>query len=236
MSKGIVVLSGGLDSVTLLYDMLHHGDEVKALSIDYGQKHKTELQKASIITTGLNVEHHVLDLTYYGWLISGSTSSLVNDDVEVPEGSYDGENMKATVVPNRNMIMLSIAAGYAISEEAEYVATGVHAGDHAIYPDCRPEFIRPLEQAIRLGNDGFIHPEFQLRTPYIRKTKTDIARIAKSLQVPIEETWSCYTGGMFHCGRCGTCVERLEALNDADVDDQTIYMDSNYWKEALGRA
>jgi 7-cyano-7-deazaguanine synthase len=236
MSRGIIVISGGLDSVTMLYDLMHQGNEVKALSFDYGQRHKIELMKAGAICSGLDVEHHIVDVSHYGYLISGGTSALVNDNVEVPEGRYDGDNMKDTVVPNRNMIMLSLAAGYCIAAEAQFVATAVHSGDHAIYPDCRPDFTQKLEAAIKSGNAGFIDPKFEIKTPYINKTKTDIAKIAKRLNVPVGETWSCYKGGMFHCGRCGTCVERLEALHDAEVDDPTVYMDSNYWKEALERA
>lgn len=235
MARGIAIISGGLDSVTMLYDLIHKGEEVKVLSFDYGQRHKTELTRAQLICHSLNVEHHIVDMQNYGWLISGGTSSLVNEDVEVPEGRYDGDNMKATVVPNRNMIMLSIAAGYCIAAEAQFVATAIHSGDHAIYPDCRPDFINLLERTVKTANAGFIDPNFTFKTPYINITKTDIALIAKELQVPIEETWSCYKGGMFHCGRCGTCVERLEALHDAHVNDQTVYMDGNYWREALNR-
>jgi 7-cyano-7-deazaguanine synthase len=158
----------------------------------------------------------------------------VNEDVPVPEGSYDAESMKATVVPNRNMIMLALAAGFAVAENAQFIATAVHAGDHAIYPDCRPDFIGKLEAAIKSGNEGFIDPNFEIRTPYLYKTKTEIAKRAGELDVPIDLTWSCYKGGAYHCGRCGTCVERLEAISQAGVEDKTIYMDSEFWKEAVG--
>lgn len=152
----------------------------------------------------------------------------------MPEGSYDAESMKATVVPNRNMIMLALAAGFAVAENAQFIATAVHAGDHAIYPDCRPDFIGKLEAAIKSGNEGFIDPNFEIRTPYLYKTKTEIAKRAGELDVPIDLTWSCYKGGAYHCGRCGTCVERLEAISQAGVEDKTIYMDSEFWKEAVG--
>ncbi len=235
MGKGIAIVSGGLDSVTMLYDLLSKGDTVQVLSFDYGQRHSKELIQARAITADLGIWHQTFDVSQYGWLIGNSTSSLINDDVEVPEGSYDDENMKGTVVPNRNMIMLSIAAGVAIADNYNYVATAIHAGDHAIYPDCRPSFIGPLETAILRGNQGFINPEFKILTPYINMTKTDIARLAGELNVPIEQTWSCYKGGAYHCGRCGTCVERLEALNHAEVEDKTIYTDHEFWKQAVAK-
>jgi 7-cyano-7-deazaguanine synthase len=153
--------------------------------------------------------------------------------VPVPEGSYDDENMKSTVVPNRNMIMLSMAAGLCIAIDGSFVATGVHAGDHAIYPDCRPEFLALCEKTIKKANAGFISMDFVIHAPFIDKTKTDIAILAGALDVPINRTWSCYNGGMFHCGRCGTCVERLEALDAAGVEDDTIYLDNNFWKDAI---
>jgi 7-cyano-7-deazaguanine synthase len=221
----------------MLYDLAKdQGDDVIALSFDYCQRHgQPELRQASIICTALRVPHAVVDLTSYGWLLSGSSSALTNRDVEVPEGSYDADNMKSTVVPNRNMTMISFAVGIAIANDAHYVATAVHAGDHAIYPDCRPEFISRLESAVRVGNDGFINSDFKILAPFLHKTKTDIAKRAGELKVPIDQTWSCYKGDMYHCGRCGTCVERMEALHDAGVDDPTIYLDNNFWKEARGR-
>jgi 7-cyano-7-deazaguanine synthase len=232
--RGIAIVSGGLDSVTMLYDLISRdGDDVKVLSFDYGQRHAKELDQANGICADLGVEHFIIDMQSYGWVISGGSSSLLNANIDVPEGSYDDESMKATVVPNRNMAMLSMAAGYAITMEAQYIATAVHAGDHAIYPDCRPEFINSLTKTIKLANAGFIHADFQVRTPYINITKTDIAFIAKELGVPVERTWSCYKGGMFHCGRCGTCVERLEALHGANIDDSTVYLDNDFWREAI---
>jgi 7-cyano-7-deazaguanine synthase len=174
-------------------------------------------------------------VTDFGYHISGAQSSLVNGDVHVPDGAYDSESMKATVVPNRNMVMLSMATAICIAQEGSFVATGVHAGDHAIYPDCRPDFIMKFQAAALSANDGFIDSNFEVLTPFIVKTKTDIARLAQELEVPISRTWSCYKGGMFHCGRCGTCVERLEALHDAGVEDETVYMDKYYWHQALER-
>lgn len=194
MSLGIAVVSGGLDSTTMLYDLLSRGHEVEVVSFNYGQRHVKELEQAKLITSTLNLEHYIIDVPSYGLAIMHSESSLVDIMVGVPEGSYDAENMKSTVVPNRNMVMLAMAAGVAVASKAQYIATAVHAGDHAIYPDCRADFITSVEYAIKAGNQGFIDPMFEVRTPYIYWTKTDIARRAGELDVPIENTWSCLTG------------------------------------------
>jgi len=234
MSDGIAVVSGGLDSVTMLYDLAYSGYDVDVVSFNYGQRHAKELKQAWAITSMLGLGHRIIDIPSFGFAVSSSGSSLVDiAHSEVPEGSYDAENMKATVVPNRNMVMLSMAAGVAVATKARFIATAVHAGDHAIYPDCRPGFISSLQTAIKIGNEGFIHPEFEVRTPYIYRTKADIAKRAGELGVPIEKTWSCYKGGDIHCGRCGTCVERLEAMHDAGVEDKTVYSDTEFWKTAV---
>jgi len=257
-NKAVVVLSGGLDSTTLMYHVASQGYEVHAISFRYGQRHVRELTAACRVVDKLydidsrdasgrfdmaHDDHHkIIDLELAGVaeLFEGSGSALVTGE-DVPEGHYAEENMKATVVPNRNMIMLSIAAAWAISIEAEGIWTGVHAGDHFIYPDCRPGFIRPANAAIVRGNAGFgkiadwnenvaTNPQDFIFTPFIKKSKNDIAQMAFDLDVPIEETWSCYKGGDMHCGRCGTCVERLEALASADGVDPTPYADSSFWK------
>jgi len=234
MSRGIAVVSGGLDSVTMLYSLLTQ-DDIEVVSFNYGQRHAKELDQARLITSHLGIPHRIIGIRSFGEAIAHGSSSLVNTDTEVPEGSYDDENMKATVVPNRNMVMLSMAAGVAIASKAQFVATAVHAGDHAIYPDCRPDFMRKLSQAIKSGNEGFIDPGFFIRTPFIYQTKTDIASLAGRLSVPIELTWSCYKGGEKHCGRCGTCVERLEAIHNAGVTDRTPYADTEFWKTAVNK-
>jgi 7-cyano-7-deazaguanine synthase len=231
--RGVAVVSGGLDSVTMLYDLASRGHEVEVVSFNYGQRHVKELMQARKITSILDIKHSIIDVPSYGRAIVHGESSLVDQLTNVPEGSYDDENMKATVVPNRNMVMLAMATGVAIASKASYVATAVHAGDHAIYPDCRPAFIRSLESAIVHGNEGFISPDFELLTPYIYWSKADIATRAGELSVPVELTWSCYKGGESHCGRCGTCVERLEALHGADFEDKTVYMDTEFWKSAV---
>lgn len=231
--KGIAVVSGGMDSVTLVHYLLNQGDDVDIVSFDYGQRHKKELHFAENLV-GLNrggnqVKHwSLIDLSSLTEHIGGS--SLTDDSVDVPDGHYAEESMKATVVPNRNMIMLSIAAGIAVARGANYVSTAVHSGDHFIYPDCRPEFVERTASAIRVANEGFdswstIGPVY---APFMFKTKTDICLFGTALGVDHKYTWSCYKGGDIHCGRCGTCVERKEAFKLAGVVDPTEYEDAEF--------
>lgn len=220
--KVIVVLSGGMDSATLLFHIKDMGAEPIAISFDYNQKHRKELQSANELVTYTDTQQwKIFDL--YDLADITSKSSLTNEDTSVPEGHYTDQSMRSTVVPNRNMVMLSIAASWAVNEGAIGVATGVHAGDHAIYPDCRTEFIVHLETTLKLANDGFIHPNFQVIAPYIQMDKAGIVQIGTRLGVPYGITWSCYKGGEKHCGKCGTCVERREAFSDAGVEDPTEY-------------
>jgi len=220
--KVIVVLSGGMDSATLLYHIKDMGAEPIAISFDYNQKHRKELQSArELITYTATKQWKIFDL--YDLADITGKSSLTNEDTAVPEGHYTDQSMRSTVVPNRNMVMLSIAASWAVNEGAIGVATGVHAGDHAIYPDCRTEFIVHMETTLKLANDGFIHPHFQVIAPYIQMDKAGIVQIGTRLGVPYGITWSCYKGGNIHCGKCGTCVERREAFSDASVEDPTEY-------------
>jgi 7-cyano-7-deazaguanine synthase len=232
MTKAVVVISGGLDSSTLAHLAAHRGHDVYGISFDYGQRHAKELHFAAYQLATLQAEHHVVDMTFLKDLFAESGSALVTD-TDVPEGHYAESNMKATIVPNRNMIMLSIAAGYAVSIGAVTLWTGVHAGDHAIYPDCRPEFIHSINGTIVLGNEGFNPPI--LETPFLYKSKNDIAQMAFDLNVDIAKTWSCYKGGDVHCGKCGTCVERLEAIASTGNADPTAYADDKFWLEALKR-
>jgi 7-cyano-7-deazaguanine synthase len=246
---GIAIVSGGLDSVTLVYDLLSRGHVPHLLSFNYGQKHSKELTFASKAAEKFELKHDIVDLSGLTALISNS--SLTSEQA-VPDGHYAEENMKQTVVPNRNMIMLSIAAGVAVNNSYNYVATGVHSGDHFIYPDCRPDFIIAANAAIVRGNAGFggVHdwnqfpqnqPQEFVKAPFLFFSKADIATLALRLGVPLHETWSCYKGGDKHCGKCGTCVERLEAISIAmqregvssnwkDFQDQTEYEDAEYWK------
>lgn len=215
--KIVLIYSGGLDSTVLLYDLRSKGIDVLPLGINYGQRHAKELMSAQKVCNQLGIKYHVADLSSIRPLIEGS--SQTDPAVPVPEGHYAEESMKLTVVPNRNMIMLSIAAGYAISKKAESVAYAAHSGDHAIYPDCRHEFADALDIAIKLAD---WHPVSLLR-PYIDFSKADIVKIGHNLGVPFVDTWSCYKGGDIHCGKCGTCVERKEAFHLAGIIDPTEY-------------
>ena len=231
--KSIVVHSGGMDSSVLLYQLVQNGDEVKTISIDYGQRHKKEILQAKKMAESLGIEHQIADLTSITHLLSGS--ALTSPDIEVPEGHYAEENMKATVVPNRNMILLSVATGWAVSKKFDRVAYAAHSGDHAIYPDCRTEFADVLGQAIEMAD----WQKVSLYRPFVDITKADIAKLGNDIAVPFELTWSCYKGQDLHCGKCGTCVERREAFHLAGVEDPTEYapdapsideMVANNWK------
>jgi 7-cyano-7-deazaguanine synthase len=214
--KAVVLASGGLDSTVLLYYLLDQGHELRALSIDYGQRHRRELQAAGDICRHAGVEHRITDLSAVRPLLAGSA---LTDKIDVPEGHYAAESMKATIVPNRNMILLSIAIGWAVSLEYDSVAYAAHAGDHPIYPDCRPEFVEAMERAAGLCD----WRQIAIHRPFVAKTKAEIVRIGAECDAPFELTWSCYKGGDAHCGKCGTCVERKEAFEGANVKDPTLY-------------
>ncbi|MDE5814599.1 MAG: 7-cyano-7-deazaguanine synthase QueC [Muribaculaceae bacterium] len=210
MKDSIIVLSGGMDSTTLLHDRKEQ--IALAVTFDYGSKHNArEIECARKNCEMLGIEHIVIPLEFMGRYFK---SSLLIGGEEIPEGHYADENMKSTVVPFRNGIMLSIAAGLAESRGLKKVMLANHGGDHAIYPDCRPGFIDAMSEAIRQGTyDGIV-----IDAPYTSITKSDIARIGKRIGVDYRLTYSCYKGGEKHCGKCGTCVERMEALRDAGID------------------
>jgi 7-cyano-7-deazaguanine synthase len=248
MSDSVAIFSGGLDSTTLVYDLVSKGRIPLLVSFDYGQRHKKELSCARLIANRLGLDHHVVDLSGISNLLATSGSVLVDSTTDVPDGHYSEKTMKTTVVPNRNMIMLAIAAGVAVASNASDVFFGVHSGDHFIYPDCRPAFVEAMNTATILGNVGFgtiptsLDSDF-IKAPFLYYLKADIAYLAFELNVPVEETWSCYKGGKFHCGRCGTCVERLEALHEASTRyygvsgelrfDPTVYEDKTYWRTVV---
>jgi 7-cyano-7-deazaguanine synthase len=244
--RAVVICSGGMDSTALAWEVYGYGYEVHLVSFDYGQRHKKELAYATRTSNRLGVRHDVVDLSSLGSLLAGSGSSLVSGSSNVPEGHYAQDNMKQTVVPNRNMIMLSVAGGIAVATGALAVYTGVHAGDHFIYPDCRPIFIDMVSRALFAGNEGFGNLQAPaIRAPFLYNTKADIALRMLEFSIPFEETWSCYNGGENHCGKCGTCVERLEAIAEAQERffktygrygraDRTVYDDESYWKGAVG--
>lgn len=216
MQKAVVILSGGMDSTTLLYEVIENNFEVYALSFNYNQKHKKELIQAKKTCKKLNIPHKIMDLSVLNDL---APSSLTRDDWEVPEGHYADENMKETVVPNRNMVMISLATSYAIGIDAEFLFYGAHSGDHDIYPDCRSEFVEKLKEAISVCDWS----DIELQAPYLDFDKGDIAKIGKDLGVDYSLTWTCYKGKEKACGKCGACVERLEAFKFADLPDPIPY-------------
>jgi 7-cyano-7-deazaguanine synthase len=218
--KALVLFSGGLDSTVLAAQLLADGAETRLLSIDYGQRHAKELQQAEKIAEALGLPHRILRLPDLGPLLGGS--SLTDNQVELPEGHYAEESMKATVVPNRNMILLALAGGHALSLRFNTIAYAAHAGDHTIYPDCRPEFADAMENALELAD----WEKLSLHRPFVHLSKTDLVKKGAELDAPLHLTWSCYAGREKHCGKCGTCVERKEAFALAKVPDPTEYEDS----------
>lgn len=221
MRRDLVLLSGGLDSSTLLALRAGKFTAALALSVDYGQRHRRELAAAAAVAGYYDVPHLILDMTGWGSLLTGS--ALTDPTIAVPHGHYADESMKATIVPNRNATLLMAAVGIAQAHGCTDVLTAVHAGDHPIYPDCRPEFIAAAAHAAALGTDG----QVTIDAPFVNISKTDIAAWAGQLRLPVHLTWSCYEGGDDqdrHCGRCGTCVERIEALRDASIPDPTRYI------------
>ena len=218
-SKKIVVLvSGGMDSVVALHDAAAAGNEVvAAVSFNYGSKHNhREIPFAKIHADLIGTEHRVIDLIFMDELFE---SDLLKSGGDIPEGHYEQENMKQTVVPFRNGIMLSIAAGFAESIVAEGLVIAAHSGDHTIYPDCREDFMKPMGDAIQAGT----YVNLELMRPFIVMRKEDIAARGAELGVDFSQTWSCYKGLDLHCGKCGTCVERKEAFAIAGLSDPTKY-------------
>jgi len=206
-----------MDSVTLLYDEQER--IALAVTFDYGSNHnKREIPFARLHCKRLGIPHVVIPLDFMATYFK---SSLLEGADAIPEGHYDDENMKSTVVPFRNGIMLSIAVGIAESHGLKYVMMANHGGDHTIYPDCRPQFVSAFDAAACAGTYVNVH----LRSPYTNISKADIARRGKALGIDYGETWSCYKGNEKHCGRCGTCVERREALAEAGINDTTVYED-----------
>lgn len=224
VTKCVLCFSGGLDSTVCLYHARSLGMDVYPISVDYGQRHKRELYYADRVLRNLDPtlmmitsRWKVLPMEFLGRSIMRGSSQTGH--VEVPDGHYEEESMKATVVPNRNMVLLSLATAYAISVKAEVVMYAAHAGDHAIYPDCRPQFVLAMFEAMSCCD--WNPPELQ--TPFINMSKQGIVNRGVELNVPFELTYSCYKGREKHCGRCGTCTERREAFQLAGVTDPTTY-------------
>lgn len=216
VEKVVVIYSGGMDSYTLLHKVLHEGKRVYALSFNYGQKHAKELHYAQKVCDALGLPHKVVDITSIHQLLLGSS---LTDDIAMPEGHYEEESMKSTVVPNRNMIMLALAVGYAVSLGATRVYYGAHGGDHAIYPDCRPEFVEKMSAVSQIAN----YEPVTIEAPFLHADKTQILREGFALNLNYAKTWTCYNGREKACGKCGACQERLEAFRNHGVADPLPY-------------
>jgi 7-cyano-7-deazaguanine synthase len=216
MTAALVVLSGGMDSVTALAWAANNYDTVHALTANYGQRHARELEAARWQADRWASRHDLVDLTSVGALLEGSA---LTDDVDVPFGHYAEETMKATVVPNRNAILANVAAGIAIGRGFDSIVLGIHSGDHTIYPDCRPEFVEALQHTLDVGNWSTVTVE----APFLLTDKLGILEVGFELGVDYGQTWTCYVGGDPSCGRCGSCQERLEAFELLGTPDPLVY-------------
>lgn len=212
----VVIYSGGMDSFTLLHRARAQGLNVHALSFNYGQRHVRELEVASSVCAAAGVPHKVIDIRALSEVMSGST---LTSGGEIPEGHYEEDNMKSTVVPNRNMILLALATGYAVTVNANAVWYGAHGGDHAIYPDCRPEFVEKMDAACKVAN----YEPVGVEAPFMHLTKGDILAEGLKLNLDYGQTWTCYNGREKACGLCASCVERLEAFAEHGIADPLAY-------------
>ncbi|MBO6850606.1 MAG: 7-cyano-7-deazaguanine synthase QueC [Marinobacter sp.] len=217
MSETVVVIySGGMDSFTLMHLARARGHQVHALSFDYGQRHVRELECARDVCARAGIPHQVLDIRALSTVMAGSA---LTSEVAVPEGHYAEDSMKATVVPNRNMILLSLATGYAVTAGASAVWYGAHGGDHAIYPDCRPEFVEKMDAVCRVAN----YQPVAIEAPFMAMDKSAILAEGLKLNLDYSQTWTCYNGRERACGVCGSCVERQEAFAAHGLTDPLPY-------------
>lgn len=215
--KIVVVLSGGMDSATLLWHLAAQGHDLSAVTINYGQRHGREILAAQSLAQTAGVNWTLVELP--GLLKVMRHSSQTDPEIAVPEGHYEDQTMRLTVVPNRNMLLLAVATAHAVSTSADAVAYGAHSGDHAIYPDCRADFVYAMKQVMKTCD----YRPIQLMAPFLSMDKGDIALMGASLKVPYEDTWTCYKGSQLACGKCGACQERLEAFAKAGVTDPLPY-------------
>lgn len=216
-TKAIVSLSGGMDSTSVLARALDVSREVQCIGFSYGSKHNSYENAAAIrVAQHYNVPFKLID---FSSVTAGFKSNLLQSGEAIPEGYYEGENMRQTVVPGRNLIFISILMGIAWSNDAEEVWLGIHAGDHFIYPDCRPAFFKAMDEAVQLGSDGKV----RLAAPYIDGNKTSIIKEGLELKVPYELTRTCYKDQEMACGKCGSCQERLSAFWDNKIQDPIPY-------------
>lgn len=214
MSTAVVIYSGGMDSRTVLQLAIKENDTVFAISFNYGQRHKKELLYAENVCLELGIPHKIIDMQFMQDI--ASNSALTSDNVIIPEGHYEAENMKQTVVPNRNAIMFNIALAFAINEGVNSIYMGIHSGDHAIYPDCRPVFFELMDQWARLAEDDLV---IRLVTPFLEGDKTTILEAGYGMGVDYSQTWTCYKGLDRPCGVCGACQERAEAFASVGKKD-----------------
>ncbi len=226
----LLICSGGMDSITLAHKIAKDGNLAHILTFDYGQRHKKETDFARQVAKRLDVKFTLINIANIG---AEFTGTALTDNIDVPDGHYAAQSMKITMVPNRNVIMLSIAYGLAATHKLKRVALAVHSGDHFIYPDCRPEFIKSFATMQKLALEGYA--DIDIYAPYVKRTKSDIALDAKALNIDHRQSWSCYKGEAIHCGRCGTCVERREAFHIAGYVDPTQYADTHFWKSAVNK-
>ena len=218
--KTIIVFSGGLDSTTLLYHIRSMGADVKALTVNYNQRHSKEIEYAEKLCNSLHVEHRVIDIPGLQGVLGGN--ALTSSQAEVPEGEYQDQTIKITTVPNRNMILLSVAIAWASAVEFDSVAFGAHAGEHTNYPDCKQPFAQAMDAAARVCDWAPI----EVLSPFVHWNKGDIVKRGIELNVPFEQTWSCYNGRELHCGKCSTCMDRLQAFRQAGITDPAKYESS----------
>ena len=214
--KAVVIYSGGMDSFTILNKAKAEGFDLYAITFDYGQKHTKEIEFAKQVCLELGIEHKIIDITAINQLLQ---SSSLTSDIDIPEGHYEAANMKSTVVPNRNMILLSLAIGYAVDIGAEKVFYGAHAGDHSIYPDCRPEFVHAMNDVAKIAN----YEPIDIVAPYLNSHKSEILTDGLNMGLDYGKSWTCYNGREKACGKCGSCVERLEAFAMNNATDPLAY-------------
>lgn len=222
--RGVISLSGGMDSTTLLYWAIDKGYEMEAIAFDYGQNHNKEINLAKWHCEKLDVPLKIIKLDFLNDI---SNSSLTSKAEDIPEGHYAANNMKSTVVPFRNGIFLSVLTAYAEANEIKVIFLGNHAGDHAVYPDCRTDFVNYFSKAAALGT----YTKVEVATPFTDITKSDICKLGLKLELPYNKTWSCYKGNELPCGKCGTCVERTEAFALNNVIDP-LYKNEQAWQKA----
>jgi len=220
VNNAVVLLSGGIDSSTLLFFLKEKIKDIRALTLVYGQKHSREVEAARKVAERASVEQLVVDISTIRPLVS--KSALISSEIKVPEVPGDAEHyetLKTTIVPNRNAIFLSLAVAYAITLDYDAVAYAAHWSDRGIYPDCREEFVEAFEEAMQIGTNRRI----RILAPFVFMDKAEIVKLGSAIGVPYELTWSCYVGGNVHCGTCSSCRERKRAFQEAGVQDPTVY-------------